>query len=745
MQDTEPGIGATSPLRDLLWAASPVIFVGLVLFATLVGLPQVLDIMRAYALEPRFFASQCVATIIAAGLLSFVLGAVAQKFASTARYQLSHKAICRLTVVAIVTPWAIIGLACVRAGLQIRPTDPSYAIGLRTLVIAGLLIVIAAFLLGCASWTGDRATTLASWFARLPAERFGLLLPLAIAVAMLIIPRSPSALVTAATWVGPLSIIMVAVAIYAACIPCALFLFSQYRRPALAYLLVVLPVGHALGLNDNRAIRVEHTSGTSHRLGLFPSDKTMLAEARAEVLDKDAFVRWLRKRKEQSAADSIPVFIVAAQGGGLYAAAQTAAALARVQDECPTFGQHIFAISGVSGGSVGAAIFASAVAKLQPDVRRLDCRPTSDRSYQTYVEKFVRRDLLSPTLWLMLVPDVVQFLIPFPAVRSYDRALGLEYALEAAGLELGSKGYFDGVMGSSWKPTEATPALFLNTARAGRGEQLYAAPIQMVSIGGTDKRLQSLLNGSDLRTSTAAGLSARFPFVSSTGRLTTRTAQFRPMDKPYTISLVDGGYVENSGLETALLIYSNLRAFQAEPLIDIKFHINLIVIRDQDELILGYPPYGATVQKELRRTAPDVFVDVAESSDYGGTFAPFLALWNSRAYRPLSAQRVVTRILQSYEELAPTSLAAQDRQRFLALDNTNGNIPLTWMLSRLSHDRIAKLRFGRAIPPDRNDCMPPIEVDQLRRYGDTVEAEMDAALLCFTVHDIRRDVSRSAQ
>src|SRR5207249_7499049 len=59
-----------------------------------------------------------------------------------------------------------------------------------------------------------------------------------------------------------------------------------------------------------------------------------------------------------------PVYVVAAQGGGIYAAYHTAIFLARMQDICPSFRHHLFAISGVSGGSIGAATFVAALRAL---------------------------------------------------------------------------------------------------------------------------------------------------------------------------------------------------------------------------------------------------------------------------------------------------------------------------------------------------------------------------------------------
>ena len=76
-----------------------------------------------------------------------------------------------------------------------------------------------------------------------------------------------------------------------------------------------------------------------------------------------AFTAWLSGRGDlahfESRQQPYPVFVVAARGGGLYAAEQAATFLSRMQDRCPTFSQHIFAISSVSGGSMGSAAFAA--------------------------------------------------------------------------------------------------------------------------------------------------------------------------------------------------------------------------------------------------------------------------------------------------------------------------------------------------------------------------------------------------
>ena len=67
------------------------------------------------------------------------------------------------------------------------------------------------------------------------------------------------------------------------------------------------------------------------------------------------FDEWLSKRN--AGGSKYPVFIIAAEGGGIYAAAATSLFLAKLQDDFPDFVKHVFAISAVSGGAIGATIF----------------------------------------------------------------------------------------------------------------------------------------------------------------------------------------------------------------------------------------------------------------------------------------------------------------------------------------------------------------------------------------------------
>lgn len=71
---------------------------------------------------------------------------------------------------------------------------------------------------------------------------------------------------------------------------------------------------------------------------------------------ESTFNEWLGARANAS-DERFPVFVVAARGGGAYAAAASAALMTRLECASPGFSRHVFAISGVSGGSIGAVVY----------------------------------------------------------------------------------------------------------------------------------------------------------------------------------------------------------------------------------------------------------------------------------------------------------------------------------------------------------------------------------------------------
>jgi hypothetical protein len=149
------------------------------------------------------------------------------------------------------------------------------------------------------------------------------------------------------------------------------------------------------------------------------------------------FQKWLDKRSDRnfyaSKGKKIPRFFVTAQGGGLYAAYHTASLLANIQDWCPLFASHIFAISSVSGGSVGASVFTELIKSRNPIPPEPVCL-TGDKFEATnamFMKSFFRNDFTSPLVRQALFGDVVNAVLP-TRLTAVDRSETLRREFDAA-------------------------------------------------------------------------------------------------------------------------------------------------------------------------------------------------------------------------------------------------------------------------------------------------------------------------
>ena len=261
------------------------------------------------------------------------------------------------------------------------------------------------------------------------------------------------------------------------------------------------------------------------------------------------------------------VVLVAAAGGGLRAAYWTAMSLGVIQDSIPNFNRSLFAISSVSGGSVGASLFASLVRDSVASRGKLKCitdtAVVQRRVFSDCVHRFMEEDYLSPVLAKMVAPDFVQSFLPFPW-SMLDRSLALEQSWEAsyAGLTnrstMGER--FLSLYDSTTSPS-TVPALYLNTTHVETGKRYIMSPLTRGDVSPRlgqrpynmhDSEDLLLLIGSDLRLSTAAHNSARFSYVSPPGRIQRNdTLEFG--------HVVDGGYFENSGLATLREVFDAIQ------------------------------------------------------------------------------------------------------------------------------------------------------------------------------------------
>lgn len=297
-----------------------------------------------------------------------------------------------------------------------------------------------------------------------------------------------------------------------------------------------------------------------------------------------------------------PVFIVVTEGGGIRAAYWTAAVLTALHDQLPRFSDHVFAISSVSGGSLGATTYATLLA-----TPSLEHKPI-----RTDAMHALRGDALGPTLAAALQPDLAQRFLPWPMLP--DRAAALEGAWEygwrsryVTGATMSQRfrmwlsrttpkpppPYLDDNFLAVFAPRNLTlfPSLFLNSTVVEKGARAIISNLRIESwrLRNRDDDPEpsefssaydvlAELEG-DIRISTAAHFSARFPYVSPAG--TIRTPRFgsksvvRPKNETTCIDcpteetcescnqncchLVDGGYFENSGAVTAAEIITTMR------------------------------------------------------------------------------------------------------------------------------------------------------------------------------------------
>src|ERR1700693_4395525 len=110
------------------------------------------------------------------------------------------------------------------------------------------------------------------------------------------------------------------------------------------------------------------------------------------------------------------MIFVAAQGGGARAAYWTALVLQQLNTKSHgEFGKHLFAVSGISGGTLGSVAFIGSLSHPKASPHTL--------------EDFVGDDFLSPILAALVFPETVQRIWPWP-IDAFDRSHAFERSLE---------------------------------------------------------------------------------------------------------------------------------------------------------------------------------------------------------------------------------------------------------------------------------------------------------------------------
>ena len=314
--------------------------------------------------------------------------------------------------------------------------------------------------------------------------------------------------------IGTMSILLTSLGLWVSLGGLLVYAGMKARIPILTWLLLFAIIISPLA--DNHAVRTT-SGGVPPRAGVDAAFATWYGQLVADT---------------QGAPAPRPVFIVATEGGGIRAAYWTAAVLTSLSDTVPGFTQHLFAVSGVSGGSLGAVTY-----------RALLAEPAGG-PIRKHARNALGFDALAPTISAFTQQDFVQRFLFVPILP--DRAKALEQGWELGWSNaLNNEHFGNGFLATVKNPaTEKIPAadkrlpsLFLNGTLVETGQRVITSNVRI------DGRLAGAVDafdiiGKDVPLSTAAHNSARFPYVSPVGTIPQR-------------HIADGGYFENSGAGTA--------------------------------------------------------------------------------------------------------------------------------------------------------------------------------------------------
>ena len=340
--------------------------------------------------------------------------------------------------------------------------------------------------------------------------------------------------------------------------------------------------------------------------------------------------------------EPVPVVIAAAEGGGIRAAYWTSTVLhhlAEIPDADVRFPQRLFAISSVSGGSFGAAVYAG----LRRD-------PTSSPPPRQIASELLRERFLAPMVAKLVSGDLAQWFLPFP-VRQFDRSSAMENGFADAYLEHVQHNTMTERL-TEFRPENAAdvPVLFLNSTSVETGRRVVATPYRWplsdISVEEQEPIDFHELTGRDVTVSTAVHNTARFPYISAAGLLRARNGELLG-------HLVDGGYFENTGADTLIDVMRYLKQ-SASPL-----NVRFIVIA-----LLNTP--SAQHLNEPSR------IPWRETDSLGELFSPIRGLLQTRIARGDLALR---RLRESVEP--------GDAIEFrICSDSGLREAPLGWQLSK---------------------------------------------------------------
>jgi hypothetical protein len=255
-------------------------------------------------------------------------------------------------------------------------------------------------------------------------------------------------------------------------------------------------------------------------------------------------ITTLSAAEKTEATSNGKIIVVAANGGGIQAAAWTARVLTGLEKNCRkacdgSFDESIHLISSVSGGSIGTMYFLN-----EYEDGKL---ARTDEELEEIVTR-TEGSSIDEIAWGVLYPDLIRSFFPNSLVwDDWDRGRALEEAWLRNDMSWERReGIQQGL--SEWQQDtddRNRPAVIFNTAVVETGLRLPLATTDLPNDSpgelSYDQYFRNVDPKPDIPVVTAARLSASFPYVSPAARAAVEGK---------TGHLVDGGYYDNYGISS---------------------------------------------------------------------------------------------------------------------------------------------------------------------------------------------------
>ena len=322
------------------------------------------------------------------------------------------------------------------------------------------------------------------------------------------------------------------------------FFLDRYRIPVVLSLLIA-------------TVALYGTFGTDHFYELNPTPErttTAPVPTLAEIYDNWQFPAGRDGQRT--------LVVVNASGGGIQASAWTAQVLTGLHERYgDSFSRSIGLVSAVSGGSVGSMYYLLNREDAQEAYDRLDSTsevlaPPSIAA----VRRLSRGSALEATAWGMAYPDTMRALLPPAVPATCDRGWAIEQlwrqrltACRPSTSDLGDVRITD--LGARSLQNQF-PVVVFNATLVETGQRLLISPaISPSSAAGEEEAAVEFLRvfpQTHPRVSTAARLSATFPYVTPAARAAGGGDPGSEAERVGSYHVVDGGYTDNEGAMTSV-------------------------------------------------------------------------------------------------------------------------------------------------------------------------------------------------